>query len=130
MGASMLVASIGFHTDKRFEIDRKQAEAVLAQARSMIEALDPKRFEAINDESGEYSDLTEYRQLLLGDIAAIEVAITGERCDAATISGGPGIVLLVSGGPSWGDPPTELFASISRLREAEVLPDARWPNEP
>jgi hypothetical protein len=43
------------------------------------------------------------------------------------VEGGNGVILLISGGLSWGDPPGELFNSMSRTVEAGVFPDARWP---
>jgi hypothetical protein len=130
MGAEMALASLGFKTGEQFELDQKAATAALAQARKAIKALDRKRFNAINRElCGGYKNIAEYRRVLLSDVAAIEAAIT-ERCrDAAFITGGPGIVLLISGGPSWGDPPTELCESIGRLADADVMPDARWPKQ-
>jgi hypothetical protein len=131
MGAEMALASLGFKADERFELDQKAATAALAQARRAIKALDRKRFTAINNDlCGEYENLAEYRRVLRGDVAAIKAAITGQCRDAAFITGGPGIVLLISGGPSWGDPPTELYESIGRLCDADLMPDARWPKKP
>jgi hypothetical protein len=126
----MLLASLGFKADDRFELDQKAAAAALAQARRAIKSLDQKRFKAINNDlCGEFENLAAYRRVLLGDVAAIEEAIAEQRRDAAFITGGPGIVLLISGGPSWGDPPTELYESIGRLADADVIPDARWPKQ-
>ncbi len=127
----MFVRSIGFKAIHEFGIDQQWACSAIAQARRAIEELDQKHFEAINKElGGEYTELDEYRQLLLSDIAAIEAALGHKRRDAASVAGGPGVVLLISGGLSTGDPPTELFASISRLQHAGLMPDARWPEEP
>lgn len=131
MGAAMLLLSIGFKANDRSELDHEQADVALAQARLAIEALPQARFDAINEEmGGEYTDLTQYRQLLLNDVTAIAAALADDRGDATFIAGGFGVVLLISGGLSWGNAPTELFESISRLRHAEVMPDARWPTEP
>jgi hypothetical protein len=131
MGADMVLASLGFKADGRFELDQEQTKTVLAQARSAIEGLDQTRFDAINEElGGQYDDLAACKKQLLSDIADIESGLAGERRDATLISGGSGILLLASGGPTWGDPPTALSESIWRLAVADVFPDARWPKEP
>jgi hypothetical protein len=131
MGAALLIQSIGFKANQRFEVDQEWASSSLAQARGAIAQLDQTRFEAINEElCGEYSDLAAYRELLLSDVAAVEAALADQGRDADLMAGGAGVVLLISGGLSWGDPPTDLYESITRLRHAEVMPDARWPVKP
>ncbi len=128
MGAGTLLQSIGFKANRGFKLDRRQARSAIAQAKRAIAALEQARFEAINEEMcGEYTDLTQYKQLLLSDVATVEEGLADDRRDATFIAGGSGVVLLVSGGLSWGDAPSELFESISRLHHAEVMPDARWP---
>jgi hypothetical protein len=128
MGADMVLASLGFKADEQFKLDTEQANLALARARHAIETLDETKFDAINEElSGEYEDIAQCKQLLLSDVAAVEAALASDRRDSAMIPGGAGIVLLVSGGPTWGDPPTELSESIWRLADAHVMPDSRWP---
>ena len=131
MGAELLIQSIGFKANERFEVDQEWASSALAQARGAIAQLDQTRFDAINEEMcGEYRDITAYRQILLGDVDAVEAALADQGRDADLMAGGTGVVLLLTGGLSWGDPPTDLFDSITRLRHAEVMPDARWPVKP
>jgi hypothetical protein len=71
--------------------------------------------------------LHEYKHGLIAALDDIESAAFGNHRQAAIVEGGGGIVLLLAGGMSWGDPPTELFDSMSRLLEADVIADARWP---
>jgi hypothetical protein len=126
----MLLQSIGFRADHQYEPDQEWARAALAKARGAIAQFDLARFDVINDEMcGEYDDLEVYKRLLLNDVAAVEAALTDQGSDADLMAGGAGVVLLITGGLSWGDPPTQLYESITRLRHAEVMPDARWPQE-
>ena len=129
MGADMVIESIAFKTNERGLIDEQWTAAAFAQARGAIAAIDEMRLAEVNDHSGNsYDDIESYKQDLIKDLAEIELAAVGAHRQAAMIDGGNGIMLLVSGGLSWGDSPGELFASMSRLAESGVFPDARWPN--
>ncbi|HET6250905.1 MAG TPA: hypothetical protein VFE47_24665 [Tepidisphaeraceae bacterium] len=129
MGADMFIQSIGFKAKDRYLIDQESAKSVFAKASEAIEAIDEARMAQINQEHGtEYSDLHYYKRDLRNALAEVEAAALGTHRQAAIAEGGGGIILLLSGGLSTGDAPTELYESMSRLAEAEVLPDARWPN--
>jgi len=125
----MLIESIGFKTNERRLIDEEWAAAAFAQARQVIAAIDETRLADVNgDPDNSYDDIDSYKHDLLNDVAEIELAVVGAHRQAAMVEGGNGIMLLVSGGLSWGDSPGELFESMSRLMESGVFPDARWPN--
>ena len=129
MGADMVIESIGFKTNERRLIDEEWAAAAFAQARQAIAAIAESRLAEINGDAGNsYADIESYKQDLTNDLAQIELAAVGAHHQAAMVDGGDGIILLVSGGLSWGDSPGELFDSMSRLIESGVFPDARWPD--
>ena len=128
MGADMLIESIGFKSNERRLIDEEWAAAALAQAREAIAAINEKRLAETNsDAANSYDDIESYKQDLIHDVGEIELAVAGAHRQAAMVEGGNGIILMVSGGLSWGDSPGELFASMSRLVESGVFPDVRWP---
>jgi hypothetical protein len=128
MGADLLIMSIGLTAKKRYEVDEESAKSAFAKAREAIAAIDDKTLAAINTEPGiPYADVESCKRTLLDDLADVEAAALGSHRQAAIVEGGGGIVLLLSGGLSWGDSPSELFESMSRLLEADVFPDARWP---
>jgi hypothetical protein len=130
MGADMLIQSIGLKALNRFVIDDEWALSAFVLAKQAIDAIDEKRLVEINDPLRAYDDVASCKRELLSDLAQVETAILGDHRQAAKIEGGDGIILLLSGGMSWGDPPTELFESMTRLLEADVMPDARGPQEP
>ena len=128
MGADMLIQSIGFKTKDHFLLDEEWARSAFERARRSVNAIDTARLAEINADQGTaYEDIASYKLDLTNDLAEVEAAVLGSHRQITTVAGGKGIILFVSGGLSWGDPPTELFGSMSRLLEAEVLPDARWP---
>jgi len=126
MGAEMLIQSIGFKAKERFMIDEQWATAAFAKARTAIEAIDQGRMDEIQLQE-EYDSVDDYKQSLLDDLKEVEQAIFATHRQAATVEGGDGIILLLSGGISWGDSPGALFDSMERLAESDVFPDARWP---
>jgi hypothetical protein len=133
MGADLLIESIAFKAadcTKRLVVDEQWAAGAFEQARRAIDALDEAFLARINDEQyNDYPDLAHYKQLLMSDLDEVgNAALAGHR-QAATIQGGKGILLLISGGLSWGGPPSDLFESMSRLNEAGVLSDAGWPDK-
>jgi hypothetical protein len=131
MGADMCIESIAFKATPQNEIDEESAKQALDRARKAITTIDEPFLATINDEQcNDYQSLAEYQSILLGDLEAVELALFGVHRQAMTLVGGHGIVLLVAGGMSWGDSPTELFESMYRLQEAGVIPDARWPDPP
>lgn len=126
MGAELLIQSIGFKAKNRFLIDKKWARSAFKQARGAINAIDAARMAEINAEhEGSHADLEGYKRELMHDLAEIEAAVFSAHRAAATVQGAKGIILLLSGGMSWGDSPTELFDAMARLLEADVMPDAR-----
>jgi hypothetical protein len=128
MGADILIQSLGFKAKDHHQIDQEWATSVFAQARQAIEAIDEARMAQINEEHGtEYDDLDYYKRDLRKDLAEVETAALGEDRQGARVQGGGGIILLVAGGMSWGGSPGELYEAMSRLVEAAVLVDARWP---
>jgi hypothetical protein len=128
MGADMWIEAIGCKAAANNQIDPDWARSALARARKAIQAIDSAFLARINEDQGnDYPTVGEYKQLLRSDLKDVELAVFEHHRQAATIAGGAGIVLLISGGPSWGDAPTELFQSMFRLQEAAVFPDARWP---
>jgi hypothetical protein len=93
--------------------------------------IDESRLAEVNlNPSNSYEDIVGYQEDLTSDLAELELAVVGSHRQAAMIEGGNGIMLLVSGGLSWGDSPGKLFDSMSRLIASGVFPDARWPKKP
>jgi hypothetical protein len=128
MGADTCLEAIGFKAADNNQIDPDWARSALTRAKEAIEAIDEKFLAQINEDFGnDYPDLAEYKKTLLSDLQDLELAVFQTHRHAVSIAGGGGVVLLVSGGLSWGDAPTELFESMFRLQEAAVFPDARWP---
>lgn len=127
MGADLWMESIGFKAIGTHQIDLEWARSALAQATEAIARIDEHFLARINQEGNDYPNLADYRKTLLSDLKDVEQAVFDHHRHAAVLPAGNGIVLLVSGGLSWGDAPTELFESMFRLQEAEVFPDARWP---
>jgi hypothetical protein len=126
MGADLLIQSIGMKA-KDGRLDEEWAKAEFAKTRQAIAAVDDAGLAEANSMDGDsYANLDDYKETLSDDLAAVESAAFGNQRSAATVHGGGGVILLLSGGLSWGDPPSELFDSMSRLQEAGVLPDSRW----
>ena len=130
MGADLLIESIGFKArNDRCLIDEEWAVAAFDQARKAIAAIDVAPLDEL-ERGYQYADVDEYKAELMKDLAEIEQATGGSCRQAAMIDGGGGVILLVAGGMSWGESPSELFESMSRVVEAKVFPDARWPPDP
>jgi hypothetical protein len=128
MGAELLIQSIGFKAKDRFLLDEQWAMAAFGAARTAIETIDDARLAEINAEiENTVAELDGYKRDLLNDLGNLEVAALGSHRQAVRVEGGNGIILILSGGMSWGDSPSELFDSMSRLIEAAVFTDARWP---
>src|SRR6185437_5178882 len=126
MGANFVIQSIGLKAHADGSVDERWAKSAFSQARHAIAAIDQAKLTQISDEHGiAYHDVEGYQRDLQKCLAEVEQAVLGDHRQAAIVDGGGGIVLLLAGGMSWGDPPTELFEAISRLHEANVLPDAR-----
>jgi hypothetical protein len=131
VGAELIIESIGFKAKDRCRIDEEWTAAAFAKARHEIAIIDESRLAEINrDASNSYDDIETCQEDLTGDIAELELAVVGSHRQAAMIEGGKGIMLLVSGGLSWGDSPGKLFDSMLRLIAVSVFPDARWPKDP
>jgi hypothetical protein len=62
---------------------------------------------------------SEHGERLLSDLELVEVALSGQRRDTWTGEIG-GKTVLLSGGLSWGDVPTEAFEALNRLSLAGV----------
>lgn len=130
MGADLWMESIGFKVIGTHQIDLEWARSALAQAREAIAPIDELFLARINQEGNDYPNLADYQKTLLSDLKDVEQAVLDHHRHAAVLPAGNGILLLVSGGLSWGDAPTELFESLCRLQESQVFPDARWPDMP
>jgi hypothetical protein len=129
MGAEMVLFSMGFKAKQRFMFDEVWTKAAFDEARKAIESIDEEKMQKDALLPEDYDSADEYKQILLKDLKDVERAVFEYDRQAGIVEGGDGIILLVSGGMSWGDSPTELYASMSRLAEADVFPDARWPEE-
>jgi hypothetical protein len=130
MGSEMLIMSLGLKAKDRFRVDEEWARSALADARRAIDAMDAAQLKKITGERGKSRKaIHNYKQGLIAALDDVESAAFGNHRQAAIIEGGGGIVLLLAGGMSWGDPPTELFDSMARVLEADVIPDARWPGD-
>ena len=134
MGADMLIASIGYKrgqskakTDKNIKTMLNAATEKIKAALS-IKELDESGCTFPGGEEGAEA-LNEAKEMLLEDLKEVSSALLGYHRQAAWIAGGSEIEVLVSGGLSWGDDPTELYAAINRLQSAGVINDARYPKE-
>ena len=124
----MLIMSLGLKAKNRYRVDDEWARSAFAQAKRAIDAIDAAQMKKITGGRGKSRKaLHDYKQGLIADLDDVESAAFGNHRQAALIEGGCGIVLLLSGRMLWGDSPTELFDSMSRLLEADVMPDARRP---
>lgn len=127
MGCDFVLISLACkgNTNENNDMDVRLTAATRAITRlTMAEArtLDKTGFIPRNDKNE--VDLAVTKQALRKSLAAVRAAVQHGSRDVTTVPAGAGIILYITGGPSWGDSPTELYNDFCSL-VISGFPDAR-----
>jgi len=113
MGADLLIYTLTW--DKKRKLNWNAGYKLIKSLKEVPKLL------MIADGGKDSDDLEEIKNTLNSDLTELKDAVrAGGRRDVSLISLGH-LNILWTGGMSWGDDPTEMFTSLSRLEESHVL---------
>ena len=124
MGADFISATWSVRRGKTEEATQARARTMLDKALAEINGMAEVPQYFVDEFNYEPDELERLKEQLFSDVEEIRSAFENRHRQGAREDFGKHAV-LITGGMSWGDDPTELFGSVCRLVNSGLLKDER-----